>query len=110
MLEKQELALKVFIYFIGILSLSACITEVISLIVPSLNLTLTSFALNRTDSAGADRWIVYFPFTVTSAATWVGGRLIPRATGIFERRHLPGIFDNCPGSAPQDCKVKFATR
>ena len=86
---EQELALKVFIYFIGILSLSACITEVISLIVPSLSLTLTSFALNRTDSAGADRWIVYFPFTVTSAATWVGGRLIPRATGIFRE---PGIF------------------
>jgi hypothetical protein len=86
---KQELALKVFIYFIGILSLSACITQTLALVVPSLSLTITSLTLGRTNSAGNDFWIVEFPLTITGATVWLGGFMISRADGIFRE---PGIF------------------
>jgi hypothetical protein len=85
----QRVALKVFVYFIAFLAVSACVTALISAVYPLQALRLTTLTLGRPDDSGMDRWELYFPFTFTSAAVWVGNRLIPRVTGAFRE---PGIF------------------
>ena len=63
----QRLALKVFVYFIALLAISACVTALISAVYPLSELQLTTLTLGRPDDSGIDRWRLYFPFTFTSA-------------------------------------------
>jgi O-Antigen ligase len=85
----QRLALKVFVYFIALLAISACVTALISAVYPLAELQLTTLTLGRPDDSGIDRWQLYFPFTFTSAAIRLGNKLIPRVTGAYRE---PGIF------------------
>jgi len=84
----QRLALKVFVYFIAVLSISACVTALISTVFPLLKLQLATFTIVRPDNS-VKTWLLYFPFTVTNAEVWFGNHLVPRLSGAYRE---PGIF------------------
>lgn len=85
----EEMALKVFVYFVALFAISACATALISAVYPLSELQLTTLTLGRPDESGIDKWELYFPFTVTTGAVRIGNQLIPRVTGAFRE---PGIF------------------